>query len=381
MAQRALGDQRRPPLFLAIRNDAASAVASVRSDYPVPNPDGRGARGRGLARTGGWGETTSSRRASVHHRLMKRGFLLLAVIAVVVAGCSSSDERTDNGLRARVLAEVGDGFDQVSAGPDRLIALGGGDGYRIDPSTGAPTGGEIDLPAVHTRRAVAADGAIWFTSSEVDSSGMRVSPTGGQTELVMPADWDGVGVAVSGERGWMFAPAERKAVPFTQDGAAGEPIDVPCDLVPVTDPLPGGDDAVWAYCEEGVARIDTSAGTATLVDIGGRPTGLALTDSALWAARDGKLYAIDMRSGEVTATVDRPNANRLAGSGDDLWVTGGGITLHSASDGSQLAGPVGMPEIDDQVGTGIKEMAAFDGRLFVTTTFYGTPLVMVERTS
>lgn len=287
---------------------------------------------------------------------------------------------TENGLHVRLLEEVGDGFNRVSAGRDHLIAFDGGDGYVIDPATGAPTGVVIDLPASHTRRAVADDGSIWFTSTELDPPAMRMDPSGGAgVELVMPPGLVGVGVAVSGDRGWVMAPFDHKAVPFTADGVAGVPVDVPCEMIVADDPLPGDGRSVWAYCEQGVARIDTVTGQATLVDIGGRPTGLALTDSALWAAREGKLYAIDVDTGSIAKTVDRSDAHGLAGSGDDLWVTGGGITLHSASDGAQVAGPVGLPEISDQVGTAIQEIAAIDGRLFLTLNFYGTPLVMVDR--
>ena len=308
---------------------------------------------------------------------MRWGIVAVTVAVLLTAGCSKDTE--GGGLTARLLDQVGDGFDGVSAGPNHLYALGGSQVYPLDSASGEPSGASFTLDALKTRRAVAEDGAIWFTSTDAKPPNRRVAPGGRYDELVLPGDLEGAGVAVSGETGWVMAPFDRKAVPFTEDGVAGKPVDIPCDTIVVNTPLVGSDGAVWTYCEKGVARIDTDDNSASLVDIGGRPTGLALTSSTLWAARDGTLYAIDPDTGEITNTVDRPEAQGLAGDGDDLWVTGGGITLHSGSDGRQVNGPVSLPSLSDQVGSAISEMAAFGGRLFLTLQSYGAPLVMVQR--
>lgn len=309
---------------------------------------------------------------------MRWGIVLVTLAVLLSSGCSKDTE--GGGLTAHLMDEFKDGFDGVIAGPNHLYALDGNTAYQIDPAIGEPLSKKPAL-GLHvdgtTRRAVADNGDIWFTGR----SAQRVPLSGDDpVELVMPDGLDATGVAVSGDTGWVLSASAAKAVPFSEDGVAGEPVDVPCEISPMLhEPGVGGNDAVWTYCEEGVARIDTETGEAALTDIGGRPTGLALTSSGVWAARKGTLYAIDPDTGEVTDTVDRPDADKLAGYGDKLWVSGNGVTLHSASDGTQQAGPVGMPKLSDQVGTAIVEMAAFEDRLFVTLNFYGAPLVMVER--
>ena len=313
-----------------------------------------------------------------------RRVVFLIVLALMAAACAGTSETSGGGLKARVLGQVGDGFDGVSAGANHLYAFDGGDAQRIDPATGAPMGAEFRLYALHTRRAVADDGAIWFTSTDGEPPDRRISPGGADAALVLPGELESFGAAVSGQTGWINDPWEDVVVPFTEDGVAGDPITMPCD-VSVDTPV-GTPNAVWVTCENGLARIDSGTREVSMVtDV--TPGSVALTSSALWVRVKGKLLAVDEASGQILRTQDVPaGAGGIIGSGGYVWMVWRGekdgpprITLHDASDLRQIAGPVDLPGSSKDAPARIAEAAAFGDKLWITQPYYGQGLVMIER--
>jgi hypothetical protein len=315
---------------------------------------------------------------------MQRAAMLLMVLLIVTACSGGNKETSGGGLTARVLEPVGDGFDRVIAGTNHLYAFDGGDAQRIDPATGEPMGSEFRLYAIHTRRAVADDGAVWFTSTDGEPPDRRISPGGADDALILPEGYEGFGVAVSGETGWINDPRNDVVVPFTKGGVAGDPITVVCDLT--YDQPVGTPNAVWVTCENGLARIDSKTRQVSMVT-DQSPGSLAMTSSALWVRVKDKLLAVDESTGKVMRTQDVPaGAGGIVGNGDYVWMVRSGeqdgptrITLHDASDLRQIAGPVELPDASEDAPASIQEVVAFGDRLWITQTYYNQGLIVIER--
>jgi len=281
---------------------------------------------------------------------LSRAALALALIVLMTA-CGGTDEGSD-------------GLEPSESDPLEL---------PIGPSGSGTVVGTVTVDSA--AGSVATDGAIWVTQpsqqtiSRIDAGTLEVTDTLIVGHLPVAVASAGDSIWVLGISGTLTRVDRREpAVTETEqlgDGTVGGP---------QWEGVAATDDALWVSNadEEGtVLRLDpATAEVMDTIDVGSRPSSLAVAPDAIWVANtgDSTISRIDRQSHEVTETVDVSAVPLgIAVTDEDVWVASGDGTVSRISKASAT---VTDTTIVGSIANGIA--AASDGGIWVTGFEEGT---------
>ena len=199
-----------------------------------------------------------------------------------------------------------------------------GDGlYRVDPSLTRQARRLLATGRGDVLGGVAAGaGAVWVINVTRGTLS-QLDPGSGSVIRVVPVGASPNGVGVSGDAVWVTSASSPQVMKIA---ATGERV---LDTVPLRAPASAiavGAGSVWVAVDtrDAVAKIDIRSSRVEWILVGSRPTGLSVTDDAVWVANSGSMTVsrIDPRTDEVAATIpvsERPY--RIAADSQGVWVT------------------------------------------------------------
>jgi len=228
---------------------------------------------------------------------------------------------------------------------------------RIDPETGDVVA-TIELPD-NPYTLAAGEGAVWV-ANHADGDVLRIDPATNRVTNTIEATTLGHLEIAAGEGSvWVASPGAYSV--WRLDPRANEIVArVDVDAPPGPAFFPGvadiavGQGSVWvAYGGGVVARLDAETNAVVaMIDVGGRPFALAVSEDGVWVTRDGprqaesaaegqqaysSVFRIDPATNEVVATIDtgevpHDSIEPIAVGDDGVWVT----RLTSDGDGAVL---------------------------------------------
>jgi YVTN family beta-propeller protein len=199
-----------------------------------------------------------------------------------------------------------------------------GDGlYRVDPRLTrqprrvlAPGRGDV-LGGV-----AAGGGAVWVINPTRGTLS-RLHPATGSVTRLVPVGASPNGVAVGGDAVWVTSASSPQVLKISATGdrvLATVPLEAPAS------DIAAGAGSVWVAVDtrDAVARIDIRSSRVDWIPVGSRPTGISVTDDAVWVANSGSnsVSRIDPHTDDVAATIRVPERPyRIAADSLGVWVT------------------------------------------------------------
>lgn len=229
----------------------------------------------------------------------------------------------------RRAASIELGAPEAMIGDDLAVGEGAvwvilGDGlYRVDPSLTREARRVLATGRGDLLGGVAAGaGAVWVINVTRGTLS-RLDPGSGSVARVVPVGASPNGVGVSGDAVWVTSASSPQVVKIA---ATGERV---LDTVPLRAPASAiavGAGSVWVAVDtrDAVAKIDIRSSRVEWIPVGSRPTGLSVTDDAVWVANSGSntVSRIDPHTDEVAATIPVPERPyRIAADSQGVWVT------------------------------------------------------------
>ena len=199
-----------------------------------------------------------------------------------------------------------------------------GDGlYRVDPSLTRPPRRVLATGRGDVLGGVAAGaGAVWVINVTRGTLS-RLDAGSGSVTRVVPVGASPNGVGVNGASVWVTSASSPQVLKIS---ATGERV---LDTVPLRAPASAiavGPGTVWVAVDtrDAVAKIDVRSSRVEWIPVGSRPTGLSVTDDAVWVANSGSntVSRIDPGTNELAATIrvpERPYG--IAADSQGVWVT------------------------------------------------------------
>ena len=213
--------------------------------------------------------------------------------------------------------------DDLAVGEDAVWVVLGDGLYRVDPSLTRPPRKVFAPARGDLLGGVAAGaGAVWVINVTRGTLS-RLDPRTGSVTRVVPVGASPNGVGVSGDAVWVTSASTPQAVKIS---ATGERVLETVALRAPASAIAVGARSVWVTVDtrDAVAKIDIRSSHVEWIPVGSKPTGLSVTDDAVWVANSGSntVSRIDPRTDEVKATIRVPERPyRIAADSQGVWVT------------------------------------------------------------